>query len=229
MAEDTFVGNDASKRRLLVIVGSPREGRCARLADGLARGARESGLLVDIFKLSSHEISGCINCESCAENGVCVIDDDMHELDGLIDGASALAIVTPVYFAGPPSQLKAVLDRLQPRWARRYLLSGAMPEKRPGLLVVSGTGGDPFGYGPLRTICRSACNLADFAMTDVVEFLAPDNSEWNPRWDERVREAGRILAHETLDPDASSAPGGASLVTPGTGAFSAVFSDAVGE
>lgn len=212
-------------KRVLILVGSPREGRCAQLAESLARGVREAGLTVDIFKLSEHEISGCVNCEGCSGDGVCVIDDDMTELDVLVDKADALAVVTPVYFAGPTSQLKAALDRLQPRWARRYLLGGAKPQKKPGLLVVSGTGKDPFGYEPLRVICRSACNLADFCVADVVEFLAPDDAPWSKAWEERAGQAGRILADAACDPDGGGAFGGAALVEVGTGAYAAVARD----
>ena len=213
-------------KHLLILVGSPREGRCARLAESLAAGARETGLTVDIFKLSEHEVAGCVNCEGCSDDGVCVIDDDMAELDALVDKAAGLAVVTPVYFAGPTSQLKAAFDRFQPRWARRYLLGGGKPQKRPGLLVVSGTGGDPFGYEPLRVISRSACNLADFCVADAVEFLAPDDAPWNPAWDERAREAGRILANAVLDPDGGGACGGASLNPVGSGLYAEVARDA---
>ena len=85
--------------------------------------------------------------------------------------------MAPVYFSGPPSQLKAVLDRMQPLWCQRYLL-GQRPVRplecrRPLDLFVVGAGGDPFGHDALVSCARSSLRMADFelhAMHDLVGF-----------------------------------------------------------
>ena len=75
----------------------------------------------------------------------CVIDDDMFEVRKHLDAADELIVVSPVYFAGAPAQLKALLDRMQP-YFHSTVRRG---EKRPLVLHVVGEGGDPHGFEPL--------------------------------------------------------------------------------
>ena len=91
----------------------------------------------------------------------------MRELYALLDDADELVVVSPVYFAGPPAQLKALLDRLQP-----YFWSDARAgAKRPAVLHVVGEGGDPHGFEPLVGIVRSALACAGFTLEMVYDWV----------------------------------------------------------
>jgi multimeric flavodoxin WrbA len=79
--------------------------------------------------------------------------------------------VAPLYFAGPPAQLKALYDRMQPYWAQRYLLGVTPPVKRPAQLFVVGGGGDEHGYTPLTTITKSSLAVAGFNLEKVNNFI----------------------------------------------------------
>lgn len=163
----------------LVLCGSPRaNGRCALLSQQVAReilaGNPRAG--VAIVQISHARIAGCVGCDACREQGECVQRDDMGELLRLLDAADELHVVSPVYFAGPPSQLKAALDRLQPHYWKQTRLK----PKRPAHLHVVGDGGDPHGFEPLVTICRSALSVAGFRLVSVEPHIgaAPaDDSE----------------------------------------------------
>jgi multimeric flavodoxin WrbA len=80
----------------------------------------------------------------------------MAEVYRALEEADALIVATPVYFASVPSTLKALYDRCQPYWARRYVL-GEPPreQKRPAGLLLVGGGGDPFGSDCAVTTTRS--------------------------------------------------------------------------
>jgi len=90
---------------LLVIIGSPRE----------------NGISAEVLKTLDKEgiwvyrinIKPCIGCNYCKENKKCFIEDDMIEIYKKIERAKVLAIITPIYFMGMPSPLKALIDRLQ--------------------------------------------------------------------------------------------------------------------
>ncbi|WP_165247940.1 flavodoxin family protein [Adlercreutzia sp. ZJ141] len=98
---------------------------------------------------------------------VCVIGDDMQEIYPLIDAADELVVVSPVYFAGAPSQLKALLDRLQP-----YFWTNARKGvKRPATLHVVGEGGDPHGFDALITVVKSALAVAGFRLDTVLDWV----------------------------------------------------------
>lgn len=173
----------ASVARVCLLMGSPALRTTNRIAGLVHQGILEGGALCDFFSLASRPISGCDHCDACMSTGCCIKsdqgEDDMPVLDAMLDHASMLVVVCPVYFAGPPAQLKAVYDRFQPRWVRRYRMGIPALEKRPAALVVVGDGEDPFGYSPLVTITRSALNIAGFRLGEVHDFIGYERGD-NP-------------------------------------------------
>ena len=183
----------ASRLRVGVLSGSPRRGgSCAHLAgDVVAPTLAQAGegLAVEVRELARFRVAPCLGCGVCERTGVCVLargeGAQAAESEGRapgfagllawLDSLDALVLVAPVYFAGPPAQLKALLDRMQFLWARRYLL-GRWPrltpqERRPCGLVVVGSGGDPFGCEPLVTCCTSALRMANFELASTERLV----------------------------------------------------------
>ena len=157
--------------RRVVLCGSPRpKGRSAALADALAHELAAANPQDSIIALSvaDADIRGCVGCNGCRKTGTCVYRDDMQAVMEALASADELHVVSPVYFAGPPSQLKALLDRLQPL----YWKETRRQPKRPAYLHVVGEGGDPHGFDPLVTICRSALAVAGFKLEAVTPHIA---------------------------------------------------------
>lgn len=181
----------------VIVVGSPRhDGRSALLADELFNACieecPEDG--VSIVSVASLEVGACRGCDACrvateapdklpeeddnlamipevAESEAvlhrCVIHDDMNDVRKHLDAADELIVVSPVYFAGAPAQLKALMDRLQPYyWAN---LRKAV--RRPMVLHVVGEGGDPHGFEPLIGTVRSAFACAGFELELVLDWV----------------------------------------------------------
>ena len=112
--------------RVLCIAGSPRRhGNSERLLDALIQGVNNSGGLAEKLVVVDYGIAPCRGCHSCSRTGQCVIEDRMNDVFPLIDGADAIVVSSPVYFATVPAVLKALYDRCQPYWARRYVLERA--------------------------------------------------------------------------------------------------------
>ena len=170
----------------LIIVGSPRtNGRSAHLANMLFETCIEEcpDDELALAPVSTLSVAGCTGCDACRDNiaklaelgedaigddfAPCAIDDDMQEIYELIDAADEITVVSPVYFAGPPSQLKALLDRLQPY----YWTNARAEEKRPAVLHVVGEGGDPHGFSALVSIVRSALAVAGFRLETVFDWV----------------------------------------------------------
>jgi TatD DNase family protein len=185
---DYYKGRMTNKKKpdLLLISGSPRRKTCESLLGLVKSGVREMGVNTLEFLLSEKRVNPCANCDACLKNGMCVhggdivslgksgkvgFSDDYLEFKGLLDKTDALAIVAPIFFAGPPAQLKALYDRLQPYWAQIYVLGEPKKPKRPAQLFVVGGGKDPHGYEPLTTISRSALNVAGFYVEKVNNFV----------------------------------------------------------
>jgi multimeric flavodoxin WrbA len=184
--------NKLDKPDILLISGSPRARTCEALIALIEQGARKTGAKTQRFLLSKKHILPCLGCGACEKTGTCILAnrtkdkhfiDDYLELKAVLERVDAVAIVAPLFFAGPPAQLKALYDRMQPYWAQRYLLGIKPPAKRPAQLFVVGGGGDEHGYTPLATITKSAIAVAGFNLEKVnnfIGFAAPKDAPTYP-------------------------------------------------
>lgn len=190
----------------VIVVGSPRpSGRSACLADELFNACieecPEDG--VSIVSVASLEVGPCCGCDACrpataapdklpedddnlavmplvaASDALlhrCAIHDDMTDVRKHLDAADELIVVSPVYFASVPAQLKCLMDRLQPYyWSN--LRQGMGAAKRPMVLHVVGEGGDPHGIEPLIGTVRSAFSCAGFELEMVLDWVGKINED----------------------------------------------------
>ena len=115
----TLLAKEESNRKenpamkILVLTGSPRkDGNTNFLADELIRGATEAGHSVDRFDSAFKKVHSCIACDVCEMSGKpCVFKDDFEFVRARIIEADLVAFVSPVYFWGFSTPLKAVMDR----------------------------------------------------------------------------------------------------------------------
>ena len=126
--------------KVLGISGSPRRsGNTELLLKEFLRGARAAGHETELFILSELKISPCTSCDSCQENGQCIINDDMQSMYSKILEADYIVFASPIYFEGVSAQLKAFIDRFQTLWSRKYILKKALVSsdrgKRPGYFI----------------------------------------------------------------------------------------------
>lgn len=104
---------------LIAIYGSPREnGNSDILLDEALKGVSE---YEKIF-VRELNIQPCSGCRSCDTTGKCIIKDDMTTIYKKLEICNRLIVSSPIYFCGLPAQLKALIDRSQCYWARKYLL-----------------------------------------------------------------------------------------------------------
>lgn len=102
--------------KVLLINGSPNEGRCTRTAlDEVAGALAAEGVETEIAWIGREPVRGCLGCGGCAKraDARCVFDDDV--VNGLIAKATeadGLVVGTPVFYAGANGALLAVLDRM---------------------------------------------------------------------------------------------------------------------
>ena len=159
--------------RVLGIAGSPRRGgNSDHLLEACLQGARLAGAHTDLLVVAEADIAPCRGCNSCSSTGECAVRDGMQDAYALIDAADAIVVASPVYFATVPAVLKALYDRCQPYWARRYVLKLPPPPRRPAGLLVARSGGDPFGSEAAVTTTRRKTSVAAIVMpgTSVVSM-----------------------------------------------------------
>ncbi|MDY7030620.1 MAG: NAD(P)H-dependent oxidoreductase, partial [Thermodesulfobacteriota bacterium] len=92
------------------------------------------------IEVAHKKISPCMECGTCEEEGFCPIDDEMQGIYPLLRRADVVLMATPIYFYGATAQIKALIDRCQALWARRYTYKLEDPglKSRLGLLLALG-------------------------------------------------------------------------------------------
>ena len=104
----------------------------------------EAGARVVTFRPNEMNIRPCQGCGGCYQTGQCVIRDDMDQVIAALEQMDAIVVASPVYFGGVTAQLKAVIDRCQPLWARKYITKTPVSadNRRRDLLLLSVLGAD---------------------------------------------------------------------------------------
>lgn len=141
--------------KALVILGSPRKGGNTEiLAQQVAAGMEEGGVSVRLLRLAEVRFGPCIGCGGCEKTGRCVVQDGMQDLYPMLDAVERLILVSPIYFYGVTAQAKALIDRCQALWSRKYLLGVRVVAEvaRLGYLVsASATKGERIFDGAVLT------------------------------------------------------------------------------
>lgn len=159
----------AAKRRVLILLGSPRKkGNSALLAAEAARAAKAAGAHVETIYLQGLDIRACTACDACQRKPGkgCVIRDDMQRLYPKLQRADALVFATPVYWANMSAQLKLTMDRC---YALVTPTGHAFAGKKIGIIMTYGAP-DVFtsgGVNALRTF-QDAFNFIDAKIVGMV-------------------------------------------------------------
>lgn len=128
--------------RVLGIAGSPRrDGNTDILLNEVLKGAASKGAEVKTIIISRLKIAPCQHCDGCLETGRCKVRDDMQKVYAELERADRLVLASPVYFNGVTAQTKAMIDRCQALWVKKYRLK--LPplgnkRERKGLFVSVG-------------------------------------------------------------------------------------------
>lgn len=188
--------------KVLAIGSSPRKnGNSETLLDACLEGIAEAGLSYEKLLVCDLTISPCLNCGGCAATGECVVDDDMQMLFRKFSDSPILVVSAPVFFMGIPAQLKAVVDRCQAIWVRKYLLRHRMPEpdaRRALFIQVGGMKKEQVFEGGLQTIAAFFATL-DYRFFDkllLADIDAKDAVRSHPTALAQARQLGIKIAVE---------------------------------
>lgn len=109
--------------KVLAIAGSPRRGgNTDLLLEQVLKGIRSNEVIVNKLVACDLNVEPCTGCNSCWKAGDCRIKDEVQEIYPLLLGADYIIVASPIYFAGIGAHLKALIDRCQAIWARKYIL-----------------------------------------------------------------------------------------------------------
>lgn len=130
-------------RRLVVgVAGSARRGgNSDRLLAAALEGARAAGAETELIVPAELDFSHCLACEECRGTGRCVLRDQAQDAYRLLLSCEGLVVATPIYFGGLPAPFKALVDRAQFLYFRRWERKDPdLPNGRPALLIMVAAG-----------------------------------------------------------------------------------------
>jgi multimeric flavodoxin WrbA len=144
--------------KVLGLFGSPRkEGNTELLLEEALKGATMEGAEVERIHLSDLNIIPCKECLNCFGKGECIILDDMQEIYPKLLEADIIIFASPIFFYGITAWAKALVDRCQALWARKYVLKnrslGKEGKRSKGFFIsVGGTKGQRVFEGAILTV-----------------------------------------------------------------------------
>lgn len=126
---------------VLGLHGSPRKkGNTSILLKAFLSEAERLGARTEYLDVAAKNITPCQECGVCDTKGLCPIDDNMQGVYPLLRQADIIVLATPIFFYGATAQIKALIDRSQALWARRYVHKLVDPGRkwRHGFLLALG-------------------------------------------------------------------------------------------
>ncbi len=136
-------------------MGSPRfGGNTDLLLDAALKGAQSHGAEVEKIIVDKLNVSPCHEYYGCLKDGNCVIRDDMDVIYPKLLEADGIIVASPMFFYGLTSQLKALIDRSQALWARKYVLKQSLPGagRKGAFIAVGATKGEKLFDGSIATV-----------------------------------------------------------------------------
>jgi len=129
--------------KVLGILGSPRKGgNTELLLEEALKGAEAEGAEIERLRLTDYSIIPCKECLACYKDGNCIILDDMAKIYPKLLEADIIILASPIFFYGVTAWAKALIDRCQALWARKYQLKdpslGKEGKRRKGFFISTG-------------------------------------------------------------------------------------------
>jgi len=167
----------AKEMMVLGIAGSPRRGgNTDLLLDEVLKGAASRGARVKKIILKDLNIATCDHSDACLKTGKCYINDDMQMVYQDLEDADRIVLASPIQFMTITAEMKAMIDRCQALWARKYVLNKPpLGEKeRKGLFIA--VGGTKFAklFEPSQATIKALFNTLNITYAGELLFRGVD-------------------------------------------------------
>jgi multimeric flavodoxin WrbA len=154
--------------------GSPRRrGNTHHLVSAFLSEAGRLGAETRLLEVDRMQVVPCKEYVVCEKHGYCPIEDEVKtEIYPLLREADLVVVGTPVFFYNMTAQLKAVIDRCQLFWARKYRHGLRDPKHRAKqgiLLSVAATRGKRL-FDAIELTVKNFFDAVDVAFVDRLTY-----------------------------------------------------------
>lgn len=146
--------------KTLIFFASPnKKGNTYNLVHEFIKGVQGE---VDIVNAYDKKVSPCVDCKYCYTKEQCAIKDDMQEIYNKISDSDVIVIASPMYFSSVTAPMKAIIDRLQVYWSKKYIRKDRENLKKRKAVVL-GTSGIYWVnmFNPLEAVLNHAFAAMD--------------------------------------------------------------------
>ncbi len=127
---------------ILGLKGSPRKGgNTDYLLSLFLKEAQAKGCKTHTIDAPKMVIKPCTACGYCEQEGNCANNDEfITNVLPYFEKADVIVLAAPVYFYSVPAQIKALIDRTQVLWVRKYKFNSGKVKKneKKGILLSAG-------------------------------------------------------------------------------------------
>lgn len=160
--------------KTIVIFGAPNVDKTTGQA--LNNYIERNGLIChyfyDCFKNSPLP---CCDCGFCKENSACKFSD-LNEFYNQFEDADRVIFAFPVYNAGFPAPLKALIDRLQVYYNARFVRNIKKPiQKHKSVTMISVCGSDNDYKSVLLAQIKPAFTVTNCTLDEYIDIKNTDN------------------------------------------------------
>lgn len=158
---------------ILVFSASPnKKGNTHNLMEKFLEGLEGNKEIIEVY---DKKIGPCTDCKYCYKVESCAIKDDMIEVYDKIKKSDAIIIATPMYFSGVPAPLKALIDRLQVYWSKKYIRKDRSDIKpKRGVILVTGGCSWPNMFKPIEETLTFAMAAMDAKIEEKIYVESTD-------------------------------------------------------
>ncbi len=164
--------------KVLGISGSPRRGgNTDLLLAEVMKGAASKGAEVKTVILNDLNFIACQHCDACFKAGKCKYDDDMQMIYRELEQADVIVLASPLHFMSVTAQMKAMIDRCQSLWARKYILKvPPLGDRRPrkGFFISVGGRKVPNLFEPALVVVKTLFHILDVTYAGALLFPGID-------------------------------------------------------
>ncbi len=183
-------------KKILAVYGSPRAASgSAALCRALLKQKSADDTVTEYFAYVLNA-KPCIACGGCEKQLGCV----QHDLDAFyrdFEAADYVVFASPVYNGGFPAPLKAIIDRFQCYYAKRFTHNIKPPIAKPRKAVLLLTGGsEAAGSREIARMFRQQCTVLNTELVSVLVFSETDRRQLDETDFAQAQKAGADLFEE---------------------------------
>ncbi|MCX7884003.1 MAG: flavodoxin family protein [Caloramator sp.] len=168
--------------KAVIIYGGPREnGNTKILTDSFIKGLLDAKCSIDFIDVTKLKVNPCIGCLKCEKDGECFIKDDMKFIYDIVEKSDIVILSSPVYFASVTSQLKALIDRFQSFYSKKYILKNQNIKKRKGYLIFTAGGKNEKMVESIGLTAKFFMLSINASLNDIIYALGTDEIKVSDR------------------------------------------------